>query len=89
MSSRTVCHLTVLAKRSERALRQELTRAIAQARGNLTEAARLLGVNLSTLRRYVRQLGLEPVVDAHRGDGGAARQLGRAAGVRGGRPATI
>ena len=40
--------------------RELIQRAIRQARGNKTQAARLLGVHRARLLRRLNQLGLEP-----------------------------
>ncbi|MBE0599090.1 MAG: helix-turn-helix domain-containing protein, partial [Desulfuromonadales bacterium] len=38
---------------------EEIRRAYQAARGNLTAAARLLGVHRATLYRYLKRLGLD------------------------------
>ena len=75
------------AQRAE--LKRAITVAIRSCVGNLHGAAKLLGVHVATLRRYVERLGLGALVEQQRGTVGArvARtRMRRAVGALGGRP---
>lgn len=80
MKPKNVCELTILkAQGKTDELRTRIVDAINESEGNLSAAARTLGVSLNTVHRYVKELALEPVVDTARGDGGASRSIGREA----------
>lgn len=80
MRPKNVCHLTKLKATGDMdQLRAVIVNAIQASEGNLAETARTLGVSLNTVHRYVKELGLEDVVDTARGDEGALRAIGREA----------
>lgn len=86
---RTTCWMSPLMRGTDSQRRKLVGRiksAFKETNGNVHRAAEKLGINISTLRRYVERLELQEFVDECRGDGGVARAAGVAHGTRGGRP---
>lgn len=69
------------------AAREQVRRAIVAARGNVDDAARLLGVSSPLVRRYIEKLGLDGVLRrAREANPGAWDGRGRPPGRASGKP---
>lgn len=88
----TVCWMSGLIKGTDAQrveLRNAIEVALRSAAGSIEVSAGILGVSTATLRRYIIRLELDTLVNSLRPDQGLAREKGRQAGVRGGRPPAI